>query len=220
MAKEKVKKEEESCGECAPLWIISFADMISLLMAFFVLLTTFASFSPEEEKDLKTAIDATLAPYGGIFEGGLFGIWGNDDMSVGPNTAARAGRGSENPTLEQPGGHLNATSFLDFRDDKVFTAESKNIFWASGTSISTKGREFLSTLADYTIRMDARIVISESGATNDDLGLQRAIAVTRFLIDLGVPEDSINVAAGVLHHIGGSGLRKLQITVLEDGIYK
>jgi len=40
-----VKKQapaEESGGEKAPLWIISFADMVSLLMAFFVMLQTMA----------------------------------------------------------------------------------------------------------------------------------------------------------------------------------
>lgn len=38
----KPKKAEES-GEKAPLWIISFADMISLLMAFFVMLQAMAT---------------------------------------------------------------------------------------------------------------------------------------------------------------------------------
>jgi hypothetical protein len=38
----KKKQEAEESGEKAPLWIISFADMISLLMAFFVMLQTLA----------------------------------------------------------------------------------------------------------------------------------------------------------------------------------
>jgi outer membrane protein OmpA-like peptidoglycan-associated protein len=38
--KKKPTAVPEEKGECAPLWIISFADMISLLMAFFVMLLT------------------------------------------------------------------------------------------------------------------------------------------------------------------------------------
>jgi outer membrane protein OmpA-like peptidoglycan-associated protein len=39
----KKQQEHEESGEKAPLWIISFADMISLLMAFFVMLQTLAA---------------------------------------------------------------------------------------------------------------------------------------------------------------------------------
>jgi outer membrane protein OmpA-like peptidoglycan-associated protein len=40
---KKNQAQEEGGGEKAPLWIISFADMISLLMAFFVMLQTLAT---------------------------------------------------------------------------------------------------------------------------------------------------------------------------------
>jgi len=40
---KKQQVQEESGGEKAPLWYISFADMISLLMAFFVMLQTMAT---------------------------------------------------------------------------------------------------------------------------------------------------------------------------------
>lgn len=59
-------KQEEDGGEGAPLWIISFADMMSLLMAFFVMLSTFSGFGPSEAEKLQKAVHATLAPnYGG-----------------------------------------------------------------------------------------------------------------------------------------------------------
>lgn len=45
MKKQTAPVEEK--GECAPLWIISFADMISLLMAFFIMLMTMSTANKE-----------------------------------------------------------------------------------------------------------------------------------------------------------------------------
>jgi chemotaxis protein MotB len=60
-----MKKEAppEEKGETAPLWIISFADMISLLMAFFIMLLTMA-----------TAKSGKLCNEGGMFEQSLIGF--------------------------------------------------------------------------------------------------------------------------------------------------
>lgn len=64
MSRRKPTSVPEEKGECAPLWIISFADMISLLMAFFVMLLT-----------MSTAQSGKLANEGeGVFEKTLYGF--------------------------------------------------------------------------------------------------------------------------------------------------
>src|SRR5512134_2566710 len=64
MGHKKAAPPQEEKGETAPLWIISFADMISLLMAFFVMLLTMA-----------TAKSGKLCNEGeGVFERTLYGF--------------------------------------------------------------------------------------------------------------------------------------------------
>ena len=219
MAKEHAKQEEESGGEGAPLWMVSFADMMSLLMAFFLMLTTFSSFGPKEENQLKTAILVALAPFGDLLGHGVFESSG-DDMSRGPNPTGAATENSEKRTFElnPQKGSLRPTSAPDFRTHKVFTAESRDMFWSSGTSLSTRGRAFLDLVAAYAARLHGPLVVSESSPTPDSLGVQRAIAAVRYLVDRGVPEDSINVAPNTLQPAADDDHRKLQVTFLEGAI--
>jgi flagellar motor protein MotB len=69
----KPKKVVEEKGEQAPLWIISFADMISLLMAFFVMLQAMASEQSNEFlNDSSGRFEMTIGEFKRNIEG--FGI--------------------------------------------------------------------------------------------------------------------------------------------------
>ena len=219
MAKEKKQQEEES-AEGAPIWIISFADMTSLLMAFFVLLTTFSSFGPKEEEQLHIAINATLAPFGDIFKRGLFGGTQKDATNIGVSVPANATQGSEKPTFDKSKGYLKPTMESELKTQKVFTADSKEVFWASGVSISAEGKDFLNSMAQFIEKMHGRIVISESGPAPDELGLNRAIAASKYLIDAGVSEEAVSIAAAPLQKFENDGSRQFQITILDEDICK
>ena len=63
-AKEKKKpsteEEEHECDECppkgAPAWMATFADMATLLMAFFVLILSFAEFNVPKFKQISGSL--------------------------------------------------------------------------------------------------------------------------------------------------------------------
>lgn len=55
MAKKKPAKPEEA-GESAPMWIVSFADLVTLMMSFFVVLYALKSGGKDKEIDVATAI--------------------------------------------------------------------------------------------------------------------------------------------------------------------
>ncbi len=211
----KPKPPEEEGGESAPLWIISFADMISLLMAFFVMLTTFSGFGPKESAKLRKVINAALAPdyYGGWFKNPSHGRMGHQMVAAGQNE-----RGSEKPTLEEATGSGGlAETANDFRSRKVFLMESEKAFWGNGTTITTEGREFLNCLALLLAKTPGRLAISEVGpGNNTDTGILRAMAVVEYLCGQGVPKNRCGIGtSSITPGTNLNNTRILEITLLE-----
>jgi chemotaxis protein MotB len=218
--KHKPKQEEES-GEGAPLWIISFADMMSLLMAFFVMLSTFSGFGPAEAEQLQTAVKAALAPN---YYGGWYAPSPRTAMGAQTPAAGQLEKGSEKPTLEKTQGKslLKETSAGDFRSRKIFLIESKAVFWGAGTTLSPSGRDFLDTLASFVSKMPDRIVICEAGPGPDGRqGLVRAAAVLNYLTGKGISKDRCSIAArGMSPDRSFQTQRMLEIALLGASVYR
>ena len=210
MAHGKNKPPEEEAGESAPLWMISFADMMSLLMAFFVMLSTFSSFGPSEAEKLQKVAGATLAANtGGWHRQRSKTAVGNQTLAAG-----QLGKGSEKPTLQEKQGKdlMTETPAGDFRTRKVFLIESKTVFWGAGTTLSPSGRDFLDTLASFVAKMPDRIVISESGPGEDGEGIPNARQ------SVGDSDQGFIRAAGVLEYLTGKGVSKDRCSIAAQGM--
>ncbi|HAL44833.1 MAG: hypothetical protein A2Y12_07965 [Planctomycetes bacterium GWF2_42_9] len=212
------KHEEEESGESAPLWMVTFSDMASLLMAFFVMLTTFASFGPEESEVIRGVRDVMLRPN--------YGFFGEPPKTsvIKPHTKSEVLGGSEKPTFEtEPGGGIGKKDLEDFRNKKVFLLQSQSAFIANSANLSPNGREFLNNFAMFVKQVPNRIIISESGGKERkvELGVARSMAVLKYLVQRGVSADYCNIGAeGISPAENFRNERLLEITLLDEGISK
>jgi outer membrane protein OmpA-like peptidoglycan-associated protein len=213
------KQQEEEGGEGAPLWIISFADMTSLLMAFFVMLSTFSSFGDKAAKELEGVCKRIVNSGGWNYKSNYKALLAQTNTSNIDDTA----KGSEKPTDDNKsnGKSLKESSIKDFRNHRVFVLESSKVFWSKGTALTSQGRYFLRTLASFVSKVPSRIVISEYGTESSQLGLQRAYAAAECLIEAGVPPNMCNISSQtMLAEQKAANERTLEITLLDRSIYK
>jgi hypothetical protein len=221
MAHKPKPPQEEEGGEGAPLWIISFADMMSLLMAFFVMLSTFSGFGPAEAEKLQRTVKAVLAPN---YYGGWYTPYPRAAMGAQAVAAGQLERGSEKPTLEETQGKglLKETPSGDFRSRKIFLIESQAVFWGMGATLSSDGRDFLDTVASFVSKLPDRIVICEDGPGPDGpQGLVRATTVLNYLTGKGVSKDRCSVAARAMSPDASCQTqRMLEIALLGASVYR
>jgi hypothetical protein len=208
---EKGKPKEEEAGEGAPLWIISFADMISLLMAFFVMLSSFSSYGPRESERLRTVAKMTLLPN--------FGWHARAPQSAFQPSSAAAGEsqaGSEKPGLETTSNNksMKETYLSAYKDARVFVIESSKMFYAKGRTLSADGKRLLDTMAAYFGKMPGQIVVCERGPDDDlDLGIARSIEVVSYLQQRGIPKGRCNITQETMLE-GNNAIQKRQLEIV------
>jgi flagellar motor protein MotB len=213
------KPHEEEAGEGAPLWIISFADMTSLLMAFFVMLSTFASFDQKVAKELEGIGKRVINSGGWNYKSNYKALLAQQNSQ----NLNQEQQGSEKPTQdkESDGKIMKNTFGKDFRNNRIFISESSRIFWSKGPALTSEGRFFLRTLAAFTAKVPSRIVISEYGSDDSELGFQRAFSAIECLVDAGVSPELCNISAQTTTLKQDSPhARMFEVTLLDRNIYK
>lgn len=216
MPKKNAQSEPESG---APEWMVTFSDCMTLLLTFFVLLLSFASF---EEDTLASLADSFAQAMPSI---GLIHISDQESLQKKQATQDQVNqtKGTETRTAvdKLTSNFMKEKKPLDFRNLKVFTIPSEQFFWGRGTAISQPGREVLQSLAKFLQSTAGRIVISENGPDGKtELGLDRCLAVLEYFTkEQGLPADRFSISASSTMR-SPPNFRQLEITLLERSIYE
>lgn len=217
MARAKKTVEEDGGGE-VPAWMLTFSDCMTLLLTFFVLLMSFASFDKNTIPELGKAF-ARAFPGVGLFGGSVEKSMMEKNQS--PNVQIQK-EGSETRTLAEAmsSNFMKEKKPLDFRNLKVFTMESEKVFWGKGVALTQAGQDTLKALEKFLLNTPGRVVISETGPDNNQsIGLERAMMVMDYLEAGGIHKNRMSISASPTT-TESITVRQLEITLLERSVYE
>lgn len=213
----KQRPAEEETGGC-PEWMVTFCDCMTLLLTFFVLLLSFATFHKETLPKLGrcfTQAMPTLSLKAGKQDDAMFQRREMQDQS-------RQTQGSETPTQVQreTKNFMREKKPLDFKNLKVFTVPSSEFFFGQGAALTPEAKKALDALATYLNSQTGRIVISENGPDSQiSIGLQRAMTIMNYLIDKNVKKDRMNISIQTTLKTSPTQ-RQIEITLLDKSVYE
>lgn len=204
------KKKSKACAEM-PAWLITFSDMMTLMLTFFVLLVSMATI--DERRQL-------------IVLGSIIGTFGHNQLTVDPLAAGK------NRSAKEPGPMTDvddleplkdllwedAENDLRFQSNRfvqILSISADVLFEPDSTTLSARGRDLLQRISPVLAEVDYPVLLAGHTSTlRDELGLDytvgdedvqpdiswmlsmnRALSVYRFLLDEGVDPDSMRVEA-------------------------
>ena len=192
---------EEEAGESVGLWYVSFSDMITLLLSFFVILCGFSSFDDESREKFSGVMN-------GISHFSVFGGTQNAHDSIVPPhdpAAESAEDGSEKPVDPVGAGahkpkKLPWVAELDaYKDRRVFYIPIRSVFWGKSNSLTPEGRESLIQIAAFLSRVGCQVTLTEilpEGGSPAYNSMDRLCAVQEFLIVKGkLSGETVNVSS-------------------------
>ncbi len=197
MAQKKAKAPEPA-GESAPMWIVSFADLVTLLMSFFVVLYAMKQGGEKKQMETMAAIKAQFDP----------DYVPPPDSDAAWQQAIRAAHGLPGPPYQNLGGKTTKpTSGADGPQPKVETIRPGKVIVTGGKITFGLGECKLDETSQATIKQLAsqvkglnnvlmikghvsadEIVLLPNDANGMSLSLQRAILVCTEMVKLGVDQ--------------------------------
>ena len=161
-------------------WLVTFSDCMTLLLCFFVLLTTFSSFDEQ-----------ALRRLGGMMQTpALDSIY--DDRTVEdsylqpvPRAEDYTAAGSRLPDRQEPEAIRNPKAprekldYDAFRDKQVFYIPAARMFWGNGVRLTDEGAARLDLLAEFLRRVPCRVIVAGNAAAAGRPGPSAAQAVNQ-----------------------------------------
>jgi chemotaxis protein MotB len=198
----------------APGWMATFADLVTLLMCFFVLLFAMSTTQQETYKELvqslRTALGAQAVPESGTREGLTMHAVPSEPPSENQQIdelGAMIEKEMEDIVSEvrelvlfnKLGGEVSVTKT---EDGVVITMSDLLLFAQGGTNLSAKGRDILRKVAAvlsklaYHVKIkghtDSSPISSTMFPSNWELSSARASTVVRLLVQNGVPPQYVS----------------------------
>jgi hypothetical protein len=222
------KHEEEEGGGEVGLWYVSFADMITLLLSFFVMLTSFSSY---DKQSIKKINSISRQVKGNMFA--IFNPRGRNyqiDAPVFPNQCGS--QGSEK-AFDSNDAHGSLTpdwvpQTVAYRDRKVLRLPASKLFHVRGSGMTEEGMHCMELIGGFLTRSPSRVMVSVSNPDSADspgggqgIWLDRQWAVARELARRsGTSVDEIGISAGPAMAPSSSGEPQIVILLLSGGEFR
>ncbi len=217
MPHKKAHAEEEAPGESVGLWYISFSDMITLLLSFFVMLTTFSSFS-KESLDKFSGAWAYIANYS------VFPVKNINQDSLIENTRYIdwSPDGSEKPpadmgldAIRRPRDSFWMENMANaYHDRRMFYIPSSRLFWGKGSSLIPAGKAHLDKIASFMKLVPCTMIVGESNSEElsmDGRAFERAWAIIEYVsARAGIGTERFSIAS-----IGNAAAGQMDQSVME-----
>ena len=214
-------EEKKDEGGGAPAWMATFADLVTLLMCFFVLLFAMSTTQQETYKELvqslRSALGSQAVPESGTREGLTMHAVPSEEPSENQQIDELGGMIEkemeeivseirELVLFNKLGGEVSVTKS---EDGVVITMSDLLLFAQGGTRLSDKGVDILRKVASvlsklaYQVKIkghtDSEPISSAFYPSNWELSSARASTVVRLLVENGVSPRYIS-AEGYAHY--------------------
>jgi hypothetical protein len=212
MSGKQHKAPEEEGGCEVGLWYVSFADMITLLLAFFVMLSSFSSYDKPSLNRIRAISPKRYASaLPGMRDTGsnslINPLEGYPLQTFGEPTTGEGTTGVWPPTPPAPGTFAN-------HERKAVRVPLEDLFRGDTSVLSPAGARNLAVLAQYLSRTPYCVHLA-AGGSDTKLALQRQYQAASFLAEKGVPWKSIGLGSPKDVRLGGRA--DLVLTFLPGG---